>query len=65
VAQYTKGQFARRTAIIKKEAFVVSFWILIGALCLWGFDETGLLSRGSQVAEVVMDFPVEKVNYPD
>lgn len=57
MAQYTKDQFARRTAIIKKEAFVVSFWILIGALCLWGFDEAGLLSRDSQVAEVVVDFP--------
>lgn len=57
MAQYTKDQFARRAAIIKKEAFVVGFWILIGALCLWGFDEAGLLSRDSQVAEVVVDFP--------
>jgi len=52
-----RNRLTKLFRIVKKEVLVVSFWIFVGTLCLWGFDEAGMLSRNSQIKEVVVDFP--------
>ncbi|HIE29760.1 TPA: rhodanese-like domain-containing protein [Candidatus Poribacteria bacterium] len=43
-----------------KEVLIVGFWIIVGAMALWGFDRAGLLSserKGGSMAALQVDFP--------
>ena len=51
----SESSAVQQDSLIKTEVFVVSFWCLMGTLCLWGFDKAGLLSEDLQ--SVVVDFP--------
>lgn len=43
----------------RKEVFIVSFWLVLGAVGLWGFDRAGFLSAESNsgAATQQVDFP--------
>lgn len=45
---------------IRRETFILNFWIVVGAMMLWGFDHAGLLAsknNGSGTAALQVDFP--------
>ncbi|MFQ6041240.1 MAG: rhodanese-like domain-containing protein [Candidatus Poribacteria bacterium] len=45
---------------ILKEVLIIGFWIIVGAMALWGFDRAGLLSserNGGSMATLQVDFP--------
>ena len=50
-----KSTLWKRFRFLGKEIGIVSFWVLLGALALFGFDAVGLLS-GNFVG-LVVDFP--------
>lgn len=50
-----KSTLVKRFRFLGKEVGIVSFWVLLGTLALFGFDAAGLLS-GNFVG-LVVDFP--------
>ena len=52
---YIHSTLVKRFRFLVKEIGIVSFWVLLGTIALFGFDAAGLLS--GNFVDLVVDFP--------